>query len=143
VNPARYGRFVELAAEAGLPFEAPSQVANTRRALATAEFVRQTKPFAVFDALDRSLFSAYWVEGQDIGSAEVLDSLVASAGAEATIVRAAVEAGAMWDALVASRDAALDRGVTGTPAWLIGGRFLIPGYQSVELFEHYLSRLRD
>jgi predicted DsbA family dithiol-disulfide isomerase len=143
LNPSRYGRFVEMTAEAGLPFAAPERVPNTRRALATAEFVRRSSPFEVFDALDRSLFAAYWVEGRDIGSADVLDSLVATAGADAAAVRAAVEAGEMEAELDQSRDAALDVGVTGTPAWLIDGRLLIPGYQPVELFQRVLSRLID
>jgi len=46
VNPGRYGRFVEMAAEAGLPFEAPTMVPNTRRSLATAEAVRAKWPDA-------------------------------------------------------------------------------------------------
>jgi len=143
VNPSRYGRFVEMAAEVGLPFAAPERVPNTRRALATAEFVRRSHPWDVFDMLDRSLFAAYWAEGRDIGSADVLDELVSAAGADAAEVRAAVEGGTMRDDLIASRNAALEAGVTGTPAWLLDGRFLIPGYQSVELFQHYLSRLID
>src|SRR4051812_50112881 len=105
-----------MTAEVGLPFTAPERVANTRRALATAEFVRTTAPFNVFDALDRSLFSAYWAEGRDIGSADVLDSLVESAGGDAAAAPAPGQGGAVQPALRASHEAGLDAGAPRTPA---------------------------
>jgi len=141
-NPSRYGRFVELSAEAGLPFTAPERVANTRRALASAELVRQQWPDA-FVALDRSLFRAYWAEGIDIGDPDEVDALVGAAGADAAAVRQAVEGGLVDEALDASRARAIEIGVTGTPAWLIDGRFLVPGYQAPDLFERVVERLRS
>ncbi|MDQ1396498.1 MAG: hypothetical protein QOG64_1757 [Acidimicrobiaceae bacterium] len=139
VNPSRYGRFAALAAEVGLAFTAPQRVPNSRRALASAEWVRQQWPGA-FTALDSALFAAYWVEGRDIGDPAVIDELVAAAGADAAAVRAAVEAGSVLPALKASMETAYDAGVTGTPAWLIDGRALVPGYQSVDLFERVVDR---
>src|SRR2546421_8616819 len=129
-----------MTAEVGLPFAAPEVVPNTRRSLATAEAVRQRWP-ASFAALDRSLFAAYWAEGRDIGSADVVDDLVAAAGAPAADVRSLVESGGLDATLERYRDAALDAGVTGTPAWLIDGRALIPGYQERSLFERVVERL--
>lgn len=139
VNPSRYGRFVEMAAEVKLPFVPPEHVPNSRRALASAEWVRQHWPDA-FDGLDTALFRAYWAEGRDIGDPSVVDDLVTRAGVDADEVRAAVEGRLVIPAIKASMEAAYDAGVTGTPAWLLDGRALIPGFQSVDLFERVAAR---
>jgi predicted DsbA family dithiol-disulfide isomerase len=34
-------------------------------------------------------------------------------------------------------------GVTGTPAWLLDGRFLLPGAQPRDVIERIVSRLRE
>jgi predicted DsbA family dithiol-disulfide isomerase len=140
-KPARYTRFIDMAEEMGLPFRPPERVPNSKRALASAEFVRHQWPEA-FAALDDGLFRAAWVDGRDIGDPEVIDELVDAAGADAVAVAEIVDAGMMDQALAAARDAAIDRGVTGTPAWLLDGRMLIPGLQDRSLFERCVERLR-
>src|SRR3954462_6530778 len=64
-----------MCAEVGLPFRMPEHVPNSRRALETAEVVRQHEPGA-FQTLDAALFAAHFVEGHDIGDPDVLDRLV-------------------------------------------------------------------
>src|SRR4051794_41967792 len=76
VNPSRYGRFVDMAADVGLPFSAPERVVNTRRALSVAEAVRAFLPSS-FDAVDRGLFTALWAEQRDISSWGELSFVVA------------------------------------------------------------------
>jgi predicted DsbA family dithiol-disulfide isomerase len=139
-KPARYLRFIDMAEEIGMPFRPPELVPNSKRALASAELVRQQWPDA-FAALDESLFHAAWVEGRNIGDPSVVDDLVDASGADAAAVREVVDAGGMNEALVASRQAAIDRDVTGTPAWLLEGRMLIPGLQDRSLFERFVERL--
>jgi predicted DsbA family dithiol-disulfide isomerase len=134
---------IEAECEAvGLPFRRPERIPNTRRALETAEHVRRTAPEA-FDALDRALFDAHFVEQRDIGDPEVLDELVAAAGADASLVRTAVEDGATRAALIESMDTARDVGVTGTPAWLLDQQLLLPGVLPRELFERAVTRMRN
>jgi predicted DsbA family dithiol-disulfide isomerase len=126
----------------GLPFRRPEHIPNTRRALETAEHVRRTAPDA-FDALDRSLYDAHFVAQRDIGDPDVLDELVTTAGADAAVVRAAVDEGATRAALVESMDNARDVGVTGTPAWLLDQQLLLPGVLPRELFERAVTRMRN
>jgi predicted DsbA family dithiol-disulfide isomerase len=140
-KPSRYKRFIDMADEMDVPFRAPDRVPNSKRALASAEFVRHQWPDA-FTALDDAFFRAAWVDGLNIGDPEVIDTLVDAAGADASAVREIVDAGMMDQALAASRDAAVDRGVSGTPAWLLDGRMLIPGLQDRSLFERCVERLR-
>ena len=137
---ATYARIEAECRRAGLPFRRPDRLPNTRRALEASEAVRAGWPRA-FPALERSLFEAHFAEGRDIGDAAVVRALVAASGADADGVEARVRSGEMGPALRASMEAALEAGVTGTPAWLLDGRLLIPGLQPRELFERVVSRL--
>ena len=139
---AMYARIERACEKAGLAFQRPARVPNTRRALATAAWVRHNEP-AAFDRLDRALFEAHFVDNRPLDDPEVLDELVTAAGADAGAARDAVEHGAMREALRESLDAAMDANVTGTPAWLLDGRLLIPGVQPRDLFEIWVARLRE
>jgi len=139
---AMYSRIEQECENAGLPFRRPARVPNTRRALQTAEFVRRHEP-AAFDALDRSLFETHFIDNRPLDHPEVLDELVTAAGADAATTREAVERGAMHEALRESMEAAMDANVTGTPAWLLDGRLLIPGAQPRDLYEIWVTRLRE
>ena len=139
---AMYQRIEAECERAGLPFSRPARVPNTRRALATAEWVRRHQP-AAFETLDRSLFHAHFVDNRPLDDPAVLDELVAGADADPASTREAVEAGAMEGALRASMEAAIEANVTGTPAWLLDGRLLVPGAQPRDLFEIWVSRLRE
>ncbi|MDP9404752.1 MAG: DsbA family protein [Actinomycetota bacterium] len=136
---AIYSR-VEAECEAvGLPFRRPARIPNTRRALETAAYVRQEAPDA-FPALDRSLFDAHFVDGRFLGDQEVLDELVAAAGADPLEVRRAVDAGEMAEGVDSSMIVAREIGIDGTPTWLIDGRTLVPG---VHPRDHYRTVVGD
>jgi len=139
---AMYARIEQECENAGLPFRRPARVPNTRRALETAEWVRRHEP-AAFDALERALFETHFIENRPLDDPDVLDGLVNAAGADAAAAREAVEQGAMHEALRQSMEAAMDANVTGTPAWLLDGRLLIPGAQSRDLYEIWVARLRE
>jgi predicted DsbA family dithiol-disulfide isomerase len=138
-----YARIAAECEEAGLePPERPLRIPNTRAVLAASEWVRRNCPPAVHKALHRSLFDAMFRLGLDLGSPTVVDDLVAAAGADPAACRAAVDSGAMDAALADSRERAVDAGVSGTPAWLIDDRLLIPGVQSPEYVARMVERLR-
>jgi len=136
-----YARIEQECEKAGLPFRRPARVPNTRRALETAEWVRQHEPGA-FDGLERALFEAHFVDNRPLDDADLLDELVTEAGADAGAARGAVEGGTMLEALRESMEAAMEANVTGTPAWLLDGRLLIPGAQPRELYAIWVDRLR-
>jgi predicted DsbA family dithiol-disulfide isomerase len=138
---AMYARIEEECEKAALPFRRPARVPNTRRALETAEWVRRQQPDA-FVGLERALFEAHFVDNRPLDDPDVLDELVTEAGADAGAARREVENGAMLDALRESMEAAIEANVTGTPAWLLDGRLLIPGAQPRELYVIWVGRLR-
>ncbi len=124
----------------GLPFRRPDHLPNTRRALETAEVVRRVAPDA-FAPLDDALFAAVFVSGDAIGDADVLDRVVAAAGADAAEVRRQVEAGLGGSPVDDSMTDAHEHGVAGTPAWLIDGRLLVPGVQPRETIERWVRKM--
>jgi predicted DsbA family dithiol-disulfide isomerase len=139
---AMYRRIEQECEEAGLPFRRPEWVPNTRRALMTATAVRESCPGA-FPALDRALFRAHFADGRSIGDPDVLDTLVAEAGCDPSAVRAAIDGGEPGRRVLESMMRADEVGVTGTPAWLLDGRLLVPGAQPRGLFERVVERLRQ
>ncbi|HEX2849796.1 MAG TPA: DsbA family protein [Acidimicrobiales bacterium] len=136
-----YARIAAECEAAGMELRKPTRLPNTRRALGTSEWVRIHAPDA-HERLHRSLFRAAFVDALDIGDPDVVDELVAGAGADAAAARAAVDAGELDAPLAESRERAIDAGVSGTPAWLVADRLLIPGIQAPELFERMVTRLR-
>jgi predicted DsbA family dithiol-disulfide isomerase len=137
-----YERIARECHDAGLRFRRPARLPNTRRALEVSEVVRQEWPDA-FEGLERRLFEAHFADGLDIGDPAVVDELVDASGADPGAVDHLVASGRGGESLQASMQGALEAGVTGTPAWLLDGRLMVPGLQARELFERVVSRLRD
>ncbi len=137
---AIYSRVEAECAAAGLPFRRPTRIPITRRALETAAYVRNEVPEA-FPTLDRSLFDAHFVHGLFLGDQEVLDELVAAAGADPVEVRRAVDAGEASEGVDSSMVVASEIGIDGTPAWLIGGQTLVRGLHPREHYRNVVTAL--
>jgi predicted DsbA family dithiol-disulfide isomerase len=127
-------------AAVGLPFNPPEHIPNTRLALRAAEVVRARQPDA-FATVDAALFHAVFVTGDDIGDPDVLAEVVSRAGVGGREFVDAASRGEGADEVRASIDAAHENGVTGTPAWLLDSRLLIPGVQDRETIERWVARL--
>jgi predicted DsbA family dithiol-disulfide isomerase len=138
---AVYDLIAQECAEVDMPFRAPTHVPNSRLALETSEVIRLGWPDQ-FAALNRLLFEAHFVAGQDIGEQLVIDALVDAAGAPTDEVYGAVDAGLGRAAVNASIEVAREHGVAATPAWLFGEDFVVPGVQPRDLFERVITRLR-
>ena len=137
-----FERVEAMCAEVGLAFRRPERIPNTRRALQTAEVVRRRWPTS-FAALHEAIFEAHWWRGDRIDDPDVLDQLVADAGAPAVEVRAALEDGTAELALEESMVEAHERGVTATPAWWVDDRLLIPGAQPRDTIRRWVTRLQE
>ncbi|MCU1372030.1 MAG: hypothetical protein JWO77_3224 [Ilumatobacteraceae bacterium] len=121
-----FARVAAACEEIELPFEAPSRMPNTRRALATAEWVRLHHPEAAA-AVHAALFRAHFAVGLAIDDPDVVDQIVTGAGAPAAEVRAAVDSGAAGPLVDASVAEARSAGVSSTPTWVLEDGFAIPG----------------
>ncbi|MGH9022673.1 MAG: DsbA family oxidoreductase [Acidimicrobiia bacterium] len=141
------GRFEEgyrtlepLLAEANLPFLLPERIPRTRLALSASEWVRQRDPGA-FPQFHRSLFLAHWATGGDIADRQFVVDLAGDAGADVASLERALDFGQASLLVDHSTAEAVELGVGGTPAFLFGGRFMLPGAQTREVIDQVVTRL--
>jgi len=92
----RSGAMVALiedeARRGGLPINWPQRLPNTRMALAAAEWTRRHEPSS-FPALEKALFAAHFVLGEDLGDQRIVESHAADAGVDVARLRAALDDG--------------------------------------------------
>ena len=135
-----FARVAEACEAAGLPFQAPTRMPNTRRALETAEWVRVHHPGAS-DAVHAGIFHAHFAAGLAIDAPEVLDDIVRGAGAPVDEVRGAISQGDASALVEASMADARAAGVSGTPAWVLADGFTIPGALDRATLERWVTKL--
>jgi predicted DsbA family dithiol-disulfide isomerase len=125
---------------AGLPHaDELSLVPNSRKALVLAEFARSR---GRFDEIHPRLFRAYWVDGRDIGSDDVLLDVAEDAGLDRSeVIDVLAERAAAVAAIEQETREVVGQGVTGVPAWVVDERFLVPGAQPHDVFERVLEGL--
>lgn len=145
----RDGRFAAVLArigaeadEVGLPLRVPTRLANTRMALETAELVRTGWPEA-FAAVDTAFYDAQWAHDRDLGDPAVVDAVLADHDVDPGAVAIQRQAGDGARALAAATDDARAHDVTGTPAWWVADRLLIPGVQDRDTLERWIRRLGE
>ena len=132
-NGPMYAMLEREAREAGLPLHWPRHLPNTRRALATAEWVRRHQR-RVFSQLHKNLFQAHFVLGEDLENPAVIDRHASESGVELTALHAALADGTAEAAVTEAETIARRYGVQGTPAWLLAQR-LITGLRPAAEFE--------
>jgi predicted DsbA family dithiol-disulfide isomerase len=125
---------------AGLPHAADLPlVPNSRKALVLAEFARLKGRFG---EIHPRLFEAYWVEGRDIGSDDVLLDVAEESGLDrAEAIDVLADPAAALAAIEQETREVVGQGVTGVPAWVVDERFLVPGAQPHDVFERVLEGL--
>ena len=143
------GRFATVLAHigaeaesAGLPLRVPSRIANTRAALETAEVVR-TGWHDAFAAVDAAFYDTQWVHDRDLGDQAVIDAVLADHDVDPAQVAARRQAGDGARSLDAAMDDARAHDVTGTPAWWVADRLLIPGVQDRDTLARWIRRLGE
>lgn len=125
---------------AGMAFRRPTRMANTRRALESAEWVRVHHAKA-FPAVHRGLFAAAFVTGDPLDDADVVDRVVCSAGAPAEEVRSMVDSGRAASLVDASMAEARDGGVSSTPTWVFEGGLAVPGAFDPVTMERWVTKM--
>jgi predicted DsbA family dithiol-disulfide isomerase len=116
---------VEREADAvGLALRWPNRIPDSRRALAAAEWVRRNEPGA-FAQVHRALFDAHFVLGQDIDDQVVIDRHAVNAGVDLDALHDAIDDGTAAAAVGQTEWIGGQRGVDGTPAWLVDGSLMI------------------
>lgn len=128
-----YSMLEREAKEAGLALHWPSHLPNTRQALAAAEWARQHDSDA-FLKLQKALFEAHFVLGEDLEEPAVIDRHASDSGLDLKTLHAALADVSATRAVEEAEAIGRKHGVQGTPAWLFGQE-LIMGLRFAGEFE--------
>ncbi|TMV13040.1 DsbA family oxidoreductase [Arenibacterium halophilum] len=137
-----YAPVAEHAKAAGLTinFEAMQRTPNTLDAHRLIHWAGiESKQQAAVDAL----FAAYFVEGRDIGQAEVLADLADGIGMDASVVLRLLNSESDIDDIRARDAQAREMGVSSVPTYIVAGKHAVPGAQPPELWQKVIAEIRD
>lgn len=139
-DPDKMFSRVEAAAhESGIPldFSKVRRYASTVRA---HTLLRHAQAKGTQRALKEALFSAYFMEGRDIGAEAELVSVAQAHGFAADEARALVTDPEELKTTRAEAHAWAEQGVTGVPLTILGERFAVPGAQAVDVFKQAIEK---
>jgi predicted DsbA family dithiol-disulfide isomerase len=126
-------------AAAGLEYNRPEVVPNTRLALRLTELARERRLHETFH--DR-LMDAYWAEASNIGDADELRRLAGEVGLAAEDVeRVIADPSAYLDLVEGSTSQAQSIGIRAIPAFLLDRRLIVLGAQPLEAFRRAFADL--
>jgi predicted DsbA family dithiol-disulfide isomerase len=129
----------ERFAAAGLEYNRPEVVPNTRLALRLSELARERGLHQTFH--DR-LMAAYWSEATNIGDPEELRRLAAEVGLDAEEVgRVIADPDAYLDFVEDSTRQAFSAGINAVPAFVLDRRLIVLGAQPLEVFRGAFAQL--
>ena len=131
-------RMTATAAQAGLVFR--FDIARPGNTFDAHRLIHLGGELGIQDAVKERLLAATFTEGEPIGERDTLLRLGAEAGLEPDETRSVLEGGRFAAEVRADQEAAMDRGVTGVPFFLVGGKFGVPGAQAPETLLRVLDR---
>lgn len=127
----------------GLPYGNRSHTYNSRLAQelgAWADTLGETRPGG--SSIHDAIFRAYFVDGLNIGDAEVLVKLAKSVGLPEDKAREVLEKRTFKEAVDADWEKSREYGVTGVPTFVAGG-YGVVGAQPYEALEQLAMQARN
>ncbi|MCU0311129.1 MAG: DsbA family oxidoreductase [Acidimicrobiales bacterium] len=94
-------------------------------------------------ALAERLFLAYFTEGANVADHATLTGLAGEAGLDAAVATSVLAGDGFRSEVTGELHGALERQISGVPAFVIEDRFMIPGAQDVDTFVAVLTQARD
>ena len=127
----------ERAAKLGFDFNMTDErrIYNTRDA---HRLLYWAAPSGHQTALEQALFRAYFTDGANISSRDVLVAAAVAAGLNGDEARGVLESGLYNDEVAAAEELWLSRGIHAVPGVVVNDRWLISGGQSADVFENAL-----
>ncbi len=139
---ASRARIIEAGKPLGLEFNysSESRIYNTRRAHKLLTWAGEQ---GAQTALKLALFRTYFTEQRNVNDVDVLLDAAASAGLDRGAAAAALD-DPRFDEMV---DAELaywqDQNISGVPAFIVNGKYMIPGAQDADTFVRVLERVME
>jgi len=121
-------------------FERITRMPNTRRSHALIAWAGGASPAAQAAVKERVL-AAYFSEGRDIGSPEVLVAIAGEAGLDAAAARAAIDDPLLHQQIAELEAQAHSWGIQGVPAFVFERRYLVSGAQEPQAFLQVIDRV--
>ncbi|AWI83479.1 polyketide biosynthesis protein [Alloyangia pacifica] len=136
-----YMPIAERAAEAGLEIHL-DKIATTPSTLDAHRLIHWAGVEGVQTAVVSSLFQAYFVEGRDIGEAEVLADVADSSGMDGSVVQRLLASEADRREIQEMDSSARGMGVQAVPTFVVAGQHAVPGAQPTELWLRVIEEIR-
>ena len=119
----------------------PAMMWNTFAAHLLLLHAFETYGAEVQTRLKLALFDAHFQQRQRLGDREVLLDIAEAAGLVRAGAAAALDDPALAERVRAEQAAAYDMNVSGVPAMLINGKYMVPGAQEPEVYAQALRRV--
>jgi predicted DsbA family dithiol-disulfide isomerase len=137
-------RVTSIAAGEGLDFRLDRALrANTLLAHRLLWFAEQPGSPVPQSELKERLLQAYFHDGLDIGDPDVLATCAGEVGFDRDAVVELLDSDAGKREVRADIEQAIEYGISGVPAFVIDGRWSIPGAQDTETFINVFRQLKD
>ncbi|PQJ35168.1 hypothetical protein BSZ35_11690 [Salinibacter sp. 10B] len=135
-----FERIRELGAEEGLTFdfEAIEAAPNTAEA---HRLVLWAEEQGAGDAMATALFRAYFSEGRNVSTRDVLVDCAAEVGCDPDEARTMLNGDAYVEAVRESQERAQRRGITGVPCYVFNEEHAVTGAQPTEVFVEAIDAL--
>ena len=121
----------------------PAMMWNTFDAHKMLIWALESKGPDVQMKLKLALFDAHFGQRRNLGNHDVLIDIAASVGLDPEAAAAALTSTELAAHVRAEEQAAFDMNITGVPAMVIEGKFLIPGAQEPEVYVDALRKVAE
>jgi predicted DsbA family dithiol-disulfide isomerase len=91
--------------------------------------------------LKQALFDAHFQQRRNVGDPAVLLDIAAESGLDRSAAEAALSDLSLVEIVRAEQRLAMDQNITGVPAMVVNGKFLIPGAQEPQTYVDVLRRV--
>jgi predicted DsbA family dithiol-disulfide isomerase len=133
-------RLADTARKAGLNLD-PDKPARLPNTLNAHRLIHWAGLEGRQSAVVSALFRSYWMEGRDIGEADVLADVAAQAGMDRAAVLRLLASDADTDDIMARDTDSRDKGVSAVPTFLIAQQYVISGAQPPEVWAEVIAEL--
>lgn len=143
------GRMKAIAEEAGVSLvyqgdqkpAPPAMMWNTRECHCLLTFALEEAGPKVQTALKLALFQAHFNERRDLSDREVLLEIAAGVGLHKLAAKAALDDPELNARVEAEERQAWEHNISGVPAMIINGKFMVPGAQGPDTYVNVLRRV--
>ncbi len=125
--------------DVGIVFNIHTLLSNSRKALMASEYARD---MGRYEAFHENIFHAYFTESLDIGHLDVIASVAAKSGLDATEMLIAVNDGRYASRLDESRREGQLLGLTCIPLFIVNDQYKIVGAQPLEVFRDFFDKMK-